>query len=412
MLLDPLECQASPHGTEQSGQWGTESHTHPWAPLSCPEGQRRCFQAAHSLPRNQVATAGPVQARGTCGPCQHPAPVDPQAQGLRPSRPRPASLLGPSPWHSTHSDGYTKHPGPPPNQFRPLGGTTSPKDSSSFNPRIQPPRAHRSVFWPWATPPPRLPSCAHTLPRRDVALRPLMQGGACPRGPGWPASFLPPPLSLRFPPLPHDPGPHSTEMNSLVLGLQLSNTQIPRVLGPGLWSRKRGGTWWPASCWRRNISAGISGGDRASAGTSRCCEGRCCGHRAGCRPGGQWLPEMRSRKAADSARAEGLQPGDTEECGHRGRAGHGGGAGGCQLRGFSPVPWSRSPRRTGARTWCGGAEFCSQSPLGAGPAPPPPSSPTSQGWGLSCSSDGHPKLPWVCCAGWGNGRLLAFVALP
>lgn len=73
MLLDPLECRPAPHGTEQSGPVGNRVHNHPWAPLSSPEGQRRCFLSCSLLAHNQVTTAGLVLGRGTPeGPCQHP----------------------------------------------------------------------------------------------------------------------------------------------------------------------------------------------------------------------------------------------------------------------------------------------------------------------------------------------------
>lgn len=99
MLLDPLECRPAPHGTEQSGPGGDRAHTHPWAPA------KALSKLLTPCPQSGGNSGSCPWQGHPAGPCQHPAPVDPQAQGLRPSRPRPASLLGPSPWHSAHSDG-------------------------------------------------------------------------------------------------------------------------------------------------------------------------------------------------------------------------------------------------------------------------------------------------------------------
>lgn len=268
--------------------------------------------------------------------------------------------------------------------------------SGPGQPTAQPPRPH-----PHPTP-------------EGCGLWPLMQGECVPGARGARGGQLPFfPLSLYLPPPPHDRGPHSTEIDSLILGLQLSDAQIPGVLGQVFGAGEARGDL---------VALPLVGGGEISQQESRAVAG-------------PLLVPVDAVKVdvVVAAQGAGQADGGSQERGHGRRLtqhglraaswGHRGvwapgqsrvreGGGSRQLRGFSPVRWSRSPRRTRAqdmvrrsRVLPPGSSWNRASPLLRPPRHLPGVGPWHPWLPVAI-----PNFPGFAMPVGGNGRVLAFVA--
>ena len=99
----------APHSTEPSGPAGYRVHTHPWASLSSPEGQQRCFlncllQAHNQVQQWVLSLAGaPPSSHVSPLPRKTHSPGAPAKQTMAGQSPGTFTLAG-SQVRSTHSD--------------------------------------------------------------------------------------------------------------------------------------------------------------------------------------------------------------------------------------------------------------------------------------------------------------------
>lgn len=110
MPLDPLECTGQPPMAQNRlAQRGDRVHTHPWASLSSPEGQQRCFLNcllhAHNQVQQQVLSLAGAPPRGHVSPLSRKthSPGAPAKQTMASQSPGTFTLAG-SQVRSTHSD--------------------------------------------------------------------------------------------------------------------------------------------------------------------------------------------------------------------------------------------------------------------------------------------------------------------